>query len=103
MLKKTVLVHALTLAFSGAALTVATMDVAMAQSNATGSIYGRATANDVKVVVENPATGLRRTLTPDAQGRFQATALPPGTYKVSQVRGDSVVSSIEVDASIGSN
>jgi hypothetical protein len=104
MLKKTVLVHALTLAFSGAALTVATMDVAMAQSNATGAIYGRATAgNDVKVVVENPATGLRRTLTPDAQGRFQATALPPGTYKVSQVRGDTVVSSIEVDASIGSN
>jgi hypothetical protein len=104
MLKKTVLVHALTLAFSGAALTVATMDTAMAQSNASGSISGRATAgNDVKIVVENPATGLRRVLTPDSQGRFQATALPTGTYRVSQVRGETVLSTVEVDASIGSN
>ncbi|MFC5550822.1 TonB-dependent receptor [Massilia aerilata] len=102
MLKKTVLVHALTLAFSGAALTVATMTPAMAQSNATGAIYGHA-GSDVKVVVENPATGLRRVLTPDSQGRFQATALPPGTYKVSQMRGDTVVSSVEVDATIGAN
>jgi len=104
MLKKTVLVHALTLAFSGAALTVAVMEPAMAQSNATGSIYGRATAgSDVKVLIENPATGLRRVLVPDAQGRFQATALPPGSYKVSQMRGDTVVSSVDVDASVGSN
>jgi hypothetical protein len=103
MFKKTVLVHALALAFGGAALTVATMDNAMAQSNATGNIYGRATAPDVKVVVENPATGLRRVLTPDAQGRFQATALPPGTYHVSQMRGNTVVSAIDVDASIGAS
>jgi hypothetical protein len=104
MFKKTVLVHALTLAFSGAALTVATMDTAMAQSNASGSIYGRATAgNDVKIVIENPATGLHRVLTPDSQGRFQATALPTGTYKVSQMRGTTVVSSVEVDASIGAS
>jgi hypothetical protein len=102
MLKKTVLVHALTLAFSGAALTMAVVQPAMAQSNATGNIYGRVAAgNDVKVVVENPATGLRRVLTPDAQGRFQATALPPGSYKVSQLRGDTVLSTIDVDASIG--
>jgi hypothetical protein len=47
MLKKTVLVHALTLAFSGAALTMAVVQPAMAQSNATGNIYGRVAAIDV--------------------------------------------------------
>jgi hypothetical protein len=102
MTKQTVLVRALTLAFSGAVLTMGAMQPAMAQSNATGNIYGRIEAgSNTKVVIENPATGLRRVLTPDAQGRFQATALPTGTYKVSQLRGDSVVSTIEVDASIG--
>jgi hypothetical protein len=101
MFKKTVLVHALTLAFSGAALTAAMINPAMAQSNATGTIFGNATGADVKIVIENPANGFKRTLTPDASGRFQATALPPGTYKVSEVKGGAVVASTEVDASIG--
>lgn len=102
MFKKTVLVHALTLAFSGAALTAGIINPAMAQSNATGTIFGKATAGaDVKVVIENPATGFKRTLTPDASGRFQATALPPGSYKVSEVKGGAVVATAQVDASIG--
>ena len=50
---------------------------AMAQSNATSSVFGTAPPGpDVTVVVENLATGLRRTLTPDAQGRFRASSLP---------------------------
>ncbi|THC43891.1 TonB-dependent receptor [Massilia sp. Mn16-1_5] len=102
MFKKTVLVHALTLAFSGAALTVGVMNPAMAQSNATGTVFGTVTPGaGVTVVVENPATGLRRVLTPDAQGRFRATSLPTGTYTVSQMKGDTVVSTVQVDASIG--
>jgi hypothetical protein len=102
MFKKTVLVHALTLAFSGAALTAALIEPAMAQSNATGTIFGKASQGaDVKVVIENPATGFKRTLTPDAQGRFQATSLPPGSYKVSEVKGNAVVATTQVDASIG--
>jgi hypothetical protein len=102
MLKKTVLVHALTLAFSGAALTTAVMSPAMAQSNATGTVYGTvAPGADVTVVVENAATGLRRVLTPDAQGRFRATALPSGSYTVSQMKGNTVVATTQVETSIG--
>jgi hypothetical protein len=102
MFKKTVLVHALTLAFSGAALTVGVMNPAMAQSNATGTVFGTvAPGAGVTVVIENPATGLRRVVTPDAQGRFRATSLPTGSYTVSQMSGTTVVSTVQVEASIG--
>lgn len=102
MLRKTVLVHALTVAFSATTLSLAVTAPAMAQSNATGSIYGTVTPGaDVKVTIENPATGLRRTLTPDASGRFQATSLPTGTYRVTHLKGTTVVATTEVDASLG--
>lgn len=104
MFKKTVLVHALGLAFSSAALTVAVMAPAMAQSNATASVYGTvAPGGNVQVLIENPAIGLRRTLTPDAQGRFNATSLPTGVYRVSQLRDGQVISTVEVETSIGAN
>jgi len=104
MLKKTVLVHALTLAFGGAVLTAGMVAPAMAQSNATSTVYGSvAPGPDVRITIENPAIGLRRTLTPDSQGRFQATALPTGTYTVTQLRGDTVVGTTTVETSIGQN
>ncbi|MCE4539162.1 TonB-dependent receptor plug domain-containing protein [Pelomonas sp. P7] len=60
---------------------------ALAQSNATGSIYGAVTAGPgTTVVVENPATGFKRTATPDANGRIQVTSLPVGVYRVSLMR-----------------
>jgi hypothetical protein len=102
MFKQTVLVHALTLAFGAAVLTAGVVQPAMAQSNATGTIFGTvAPGPNVKVTVENPATGIRRTLTPDASGRFQATSLPTGTYTVSQLDGATVVASVQVDATLG--
>ncbi len=102
MLKKTVLVHALTLAFGGAALTVGLVEPAMAQSNATGNILGTVDApSGATVVVQNVDTGLRRTLTPDASGRYQATSLPVGRYKVDLVRNGSVVDSREVEVNLG--
>ncbi len=102
MFKRTVLVHALGIAFSGAALSLAVTAPAMAQSNATSSVFGTATPGpDVTIVVENLATGLRRTLTPDAQGRFRASSLPSGTYRVSQLRGSEVIATTDVEASIG--
>jgi hypothetical protein len=102
MFRKTVLVNALSLAFSSAALTVAVVQPAMAQSNATGSIYGVApTGADIKVRIENPNTGIRRTVTPEANGRFQATSLPTGTYKVYLLKGDQVIGTSEGDSRIG--
>lgn len=102
MFKKTVLVHALTLAFGAAVLSAGVVQTASAQSNATGTIFGTVTPGpNVKVTVENPATGVRRTLTPDASGRFQATSLPTGTYTVNQLDGATVVATVQVDASLG--
>ena len=102
MFRKTVLVHALTLAFGAATLTVGVMQPAMAQSNATGNIFGTvAPGANTKILIENSSTGLRRTLTPDSQGRFQATSLPSGVYKVSQLQGDTVVATTEVETRLG--
>ncbi len=104
MLRKTVLARALTIAFSTSAMAIAVVPPAMAQSNATGTVYGTvAPGSNVQVLVENPATGLRRTLTPDAAGRFTASALPTGSYRVSQLRDGKVVSTVEVEAGIGTN
>lgn len=56
--------------------------LAQAQTNATGTAYGTVqAAPGTTVVLENTATGFKRTLVPDSTGRFTATALPTGTYK----------------------
>ncbi|QYF94248.1 TonB-dependent receptor [Massilia sp. PAMC28688] len=102
MLRKTVLVRALAIAFSAGALGAAVTPAAMAQSNATGTIFGKvAPGADVRIVIENNQIGIRRTITPDAQGRFQATSLPTGTYTVKQMKGEAVVATSEVDARLG--
>ena len=102
MLKKSVLVHALTLAFSGAVITAGTMAPAMAQSNATGTVGGRVEGTPgASVVLVNTETGLRRTGSVDANGRFQVTALPPGHYRVELVQNGSVVRTNEVDVLLG--
>ncbi|MEK8046145.1 TonB-dependent receptor [Ideonella margarita] len=74
-----------------------------AQSNATGNIFGTVQAvAGTTVVVENTATGAKRTLTPDASGRFTATSLPTGTYKVTVLRNGAVVSTADnIDVLIG--
>lgn len=102
MLKKTVLVHALTLAFAGAALTVGVMEPAMAQSNASGNIVGRIDSPaGATVNLVNTETGFRRTVTPEPSGRYYATAMPPGHYRVELVRNGAVANTMEVDVLIG--
>jgi hypothetical protein len=102
MLKKTVLVHALALAFGGVALTVGVVAPAMAQSNATGTVTGRVEGTSgASVALTNTETGLRRTGSVDASGRFQVTSLPPGHYKVDLVQNGNVVRSNEVDVLLG--
>jgi len=93
--KPTMLAKALMLAF---AATVSTG--ALAQSNTTGNIYGTVEAQAGTTVVVEGA-GIRRTLTPDATGRFQALSLPVGEYKVSLVRNGKVERTEDVVVSIG--
>lgn len=102
MLKKTVLVHALALAFGGVALTVGVVEPAMAQSNASGTVSGRVEGTpDASVTLTNTETGFRRTTAVDKTGRFQATALPPGHYRVDLMQNGNVVRSNEVDVLLG--
>jgi hypothetical protein len=65
---------------------------AHAQSNATGNIYGQVeAASGLSIVIENLDNGSRRTITPDDTGRFQATSLATGSYKVSLIRDGAVI------------
>lgn len=100
---KTVMAHALACAFSAVLLANAVTGTAHAQSNATATIYGQvAGASDHSVVLQNIGTGAQRTLTPDGNGKYQATSMPPGLYKVLLMKGKAVVSTREVEALIGS-
>lgn len=102
MFRKTVLVRALSIAFSTAALSIAVQAPVMAQSNATGNIFGRVDAPaGASIVLLNTDTGLKRTVTPEANGRYQATALPIGHYKVDLVRDGKIASTVETDVIIG--
>ncbi len=102
MLRKTVIARALALAFSTAALTVAMVEPAMAQSNVSGNIYGQVDSPaGASVVVSNKETGLKRTVTPEANGRYQLSALPVGVYKVDLVRDGKVVNSTEIQVNVG--
>jgi len=75
--------------------------VAYAQSNATGTVFGSVPAGADSIVLENLGTNAKRTVTPDANGKFQATSLPPGRYKVSAMKGQTQVSSTEIEVLLG--
>lgn len=102
MLRKTTLARALSMAFGATALTIGMSSTVLAQSNATGNIFGQVAAQaGTSVVVINADTGARRALQLDANGRFQANSLPTGKYKVQLVKGSAVVSTQEVEVLIG--
>jgi hypothetical protein len=102
MLRKTVVARALSIAFGAAALSIAMSQPVMAQSNATGNIVGDVAAPaGASVQLTNLDTGLKRTMTLDARGHYQATALPVGRYRVELVRGGRVEGTQEVEVFIG--
>jgi hypothetical protein len=102
MFKKSVVAHALTIAFSATALTVAVVHPAMAQSNAAGVIYGKVdAAAGASIGLTNVETGAKRSATLDGSGNFRVTALPPGRYNVELVRNGAVEKTNTVDVIIG--
>ncbi len=93
MFRKTLVVRALAIAFGASALSLAVGPTAYAQTSATGSVVGTVgTEAGTTVVIENVDTGARRTVTPGADGKFGATSLPVGTYRVTLERSGAVVS-----------
>ncbi len=101
-IKRTTLSRSVALAFGAAALMFSVSSTVVAQTSATGRIFGDVTGGaGTTVVIEQAGTGVRRTLTPNAAGRFDATALNPGTYTVQLVRGGSVVQTKEIEVFIG--
>ncbi|KQQ74677.1 Oar protein [Xanthomonas sp. Leaf131] len=57
----------------------------------TGSIYGSAPSEAGSTIVVQSDTGLSRTITIDANGRYNLGSLPVGAYTVTLKRGDQVV------------
>ena len=75
--KRSALALALGLCFAGGV---------QAQSNTSGAIVGNADPGDA-ISVTSEATGYSRTISASADGSFRFSALPPGTYQVSEAGG----------------
>jgi hypothetical protein len=75
----------------------------MAQSNASGVVFGRvAQPEGATVRLENLDTGFARDTGVDAEGRYRVPSLPIGRYKVTLQRGGQVVESRDnVQVNIG--
>jgi hypothetical protein len=74
----------------------------MAQSNATGVIFGHVDSPaGASVTVTNTETGFKRTLAVDAAGTYRATALPVGHYKVELQRNGTAAGANEIDVVLG--
>ena len=99
-IKKTLLAQALSAALASTVLTAGISTTVLAQSNASGNIYGQATAGST-VLAESIDTGAKRRTTADANGRFTFNGLPTGPYKVQLLTGDKVVSTNQVQVLIG--
>ncbi|MBB2485464.1 TonB-dependent receptor [Mitsuaria sp. WAJ17] len=74
-----------------------------AQSNASGQVYGELSQfQGATVLLENLATGAKRTLVPGADGRVVATNLPVGSYRATLIQGGKTVSVLDnVEVRIG--
>ncbi len=102
MFRKTVLVRALQVAFAAGAASVALVTPAMAQSNASGNVYGTVDSPaGATVSLTNTETGLKRSTGVDGAGRYQVTALPAGHYRVELVRNGTVAETQELDVLAG--
>lgn len=79
--------HALTRTALCAALAVSLSSVAHAQSNAAGAVFGEAQPGTT-VLLENTQTGLKREISVGPDGRFRASSVPTGVYRVTATGAD---------------
>jgi TonB-dependent receptor-like protein/carboxypeptidase family protein len=100
VLRRTALTVALIAGLAGGA------DV-LAQSNASGVIFGRTdTAAGTTIHLENVDTGFSRDLTPGSDGRYRASSLPIGRYRVALQHDGKTVDSrdnVEVQVNTGTD
>ena len=84
------------------ALGMSLAGTAMAQSNASGVIFGRSAEAGSTIHIENLDTGFARDIGVDADGRYRAASLPVGRYKVSvQKDGKTLESRDNVQVALG--
>jgi outer membrane receptor for ferrienterochelin and colicin len=98
MFRKTVVAHALTIAFTASVASLAVTNVAYAQAQ-TGSINGSAAAGSTVTVV-NKDIGYSRTVTVGSDGRFTVSQLPGGNYVLTNA-GEA--QNVSVAAGVGSS
>ena len=67
---------------------------------ASGALFGQATSGET-VIIENPATGFRREVPVGADGTYRASAIQPGTYRVTLKRADGSTVVRDVTVNIG--
>ncbi|MFZ6767932.1 TonB-dependent receptor [Undibacterium sp. Di26W] len=100
--KKTLVARALMLAFGAGVMTVGINQVAMAQSNTTGTISGKVAGKaNTSISIVGVDNGVKRTITPDSSGAFRVPSVPIGNYKVSLLEGTSVVATQDLEVRIG--
>jgi len=87
-----------------AALSIGLAGIAMAQSNASGVIFGQVQADAGSTVrLENIDTGLSREIGVEQGGRYRAASLPVGRYKVTLMKnGQAVETRDNVQVALGS-
>lgn len=87
--KRTALSVALGMCFAGGV---------QAQTNTAGAVFGHANAGDT-VTINNPATGVTRTVTVGSDGNYRLAQLPVGRYQISRNGGETR----EVTVSVGTS
>ncbi|NYE64166.1 hypothetical protein FHW58_005404 [Duganella sp. 1224] len=81
---------------------MAVVQPAMAQSNASGTVYGRvAPGSATAVVLKNLDTNQTRTTAVDASGAFSATSLPVGRYSATLMNGATTGATTNLEVLVG--
>jgi hypothetical protein len=76
----------------------------LAQSNTQGAIVGNvAKGSGAEIVIVSKDTGFTRSITPDSEGRFAATALQTGRYTVTLKSAGAPDQNVDVVVGVGSN